>query len=152
MTGVGTIVQKRGPEVPGQLAVRWERQDEMSIMWLSGELDQATVMLVDRELDGRAIGMTHLIIDLTGLKLIDSPGLDALVGIHWRASKQGDELSFRHGSCVAQRPVQLIRSVRRRPPWAPRPTGTNSDDFYPALALACADGDHLPPGDRPEAA
>ncbi len=152
MTGGGTLVHRRGPEVPGQLAVRWERQDDMLIMWLSGELDQATVTLFDREIDGRAIGMTHLIIDLTGLKVIDSPGLDALVGIHWRASKQGDELSFRHGSSVAQRPVQLTQSVRRRPRWAPRPTGTNSDDFYPALALACADVDHLPPGDRPEAA
>jgi anti-anti-sigma factor len=152
MTGVGTGAQGRGPEVPERLAVRWERQDDTLIMWLSGELDQATVTLVDRELDRRAIGVTQLVVDLTGLEFIDSPGLDALVSIHWRASRQGDGLSFRHGLCVAQRPVQLTRSVRRRSRWAAGRTGTSSDDFYLALALACVDVDHLPPDDQPEAA
>ena len=84
--------------VPGQLAVRWERQDVRLVMWLSGELDQATVMLLDREVDRRAVGMMHLVVDLTGLEFIDSAGSDALVGIHWRVSKRGDHLSFRHGA------------------------------------------------------
>lgn len=66
----------------GELAVRWDRQDDMLIMWLSGALDQATVTLLDRELDGRAVGMMRLVVDLTGPEFIDSPGLDALLGIH----------------------------------------------------------------------
>ena len=112
------MTEGRQPVVPGELAVRWERQDVTLIMWLSGSLDQATVTLIDRELDARAIGMMCLVVDLTGLEFIDSPGLDALVGIHWRASKRGDRLTFRHGSHVAQRPIELTRTVRLRSRWA----------------------------------
>jgi anti-anti-sigma regulatory factor len=109
-----TVAERRKPVVAGELAVRWERQDAVLIMWLSGALDQATVTLLDRELDGQAIGLMGLVVDLTGLVFIDAPGLDALVGIHWRAAKRGDRLSFRHGPHVAQRPVELTRTVRLR--------------------------------------
>jgi anti-anti-sigma factor len=143
---------RRQPFVAGALAVHWERQDDTLIMWLSGALDQATVTLVDRELDGQAIGMMRLVVDLTGVEFIDSSGLDALVGIHWRASKRGDRLSFRHGLQVAQRPVELTRTVRLRSRWAARPVGVSDEDSYFALAMACADVDHPRSGDRPEAA
>jgi anti-anti-sigma factor len=138
--------------VPGELAVRWERQDVTLIMWLSGWLDEATVTLIDRELDARAIGMMCLVVDLTGLEFIDSPGLDALVGIHWRASKRGEPLTFRHGSHVAQRPIELTRTVRLRSRWAAAAPGVTDDDPYFALAMACVDVDHPRSGDRPEAA
>jgi anti-anti-sigma factor len=150
--GHGAAAERRQPVVAGQLAVRWERQDAMSIMWLSGALDRATVTLLDREIDGRAIGLLGLVVDLTGLHFIDSSGLDALVGIHWRASKRGDRLSFRHGTRVAQRPVELTRTVRARSRWAARAAGASNDDFYFALAMACVDVDHSWSGDRPEAA
>jgi anti-anti-sigma regulatory factor len=140
------------PGVPGQLAIRWERQDVTAmIMWLSGWLDQATVTLLDHEVDGRALGSMSLVVDLTGLECIDSPGLDALVGIHWRAAKRGDRLSFRHGSNVAQRPVELTRIARLRSRWATAAMGTD-DTFYFALAMACVDVDHPRFDDRPEAA
>ena len=139
------------PVVAGQLAVRWERQDMMLVMWLSGVLEQATTTLLDRELDGRAIGLMGLTVDLTGLHFIDSPGLDALVGIQWRASKRGDRLTFRHGPYIAQRPVELTRAVRLRSRCAPG-TGASDDNFYFALAMACVDVDHSWSGDRPEAA
>jgi anti-anti-sigma factor len=138
--------------VPGELAVRWERQDSTLIMWLSGSLDQATVTLIDRELDARTIGTMCLVVDLTGLEFIDSPGLDALVGINWRASKRGDRLTFRHGSQVAQRPIELTRTVRLRSRWATAAPGATDDDPYFALAMACVDVDHPRSGDRPEAA
>jgi anti-anti-sigma regulatory factor len=135
----------------GQLAIRWERQDVTSIMWLSGWLDQATVTLLDHELDGRAIGLMGLVVDLTGLEYIDSPGLDALIGIHWRAAKRGDRLSFRHGATVAQRPVELTRTARLRARWAAAADATE-DTFYFALAMACVDVGHPQSDDRPEAA
>jgi ABC-type transporter Mla MlaB component len=121
----------------------------MQIMWLSGALDQATVTLLDHELDRRAIGMMHLVVDLTGLEVIDSAGLDALIGIDWRASERDDQLSFRHVTRVAQAPVELTPSVRRRSRWAAHTTGISDQDFYFALALACVEVGHLPPGDRP---
>jgi anti-anti-sigma factor len=147
-----TVAEQRQSVVAGELAVRWERQGAMLIMWLTGALDQATVTLLDRELDGQAIGLMGLVVDLTGLVFIDSPGLDALVGIHWRASKRGDRLSFRHGPHVAQRPVELTRTVRLRSRSAARTAGMSDEDFYFALAMACVDVDHPWSGDRPEAA
>jgi len=147
-----TVGERRQPVVAGQLTVRWELQDAVLIMWLSGSLDEATVTLIDRELDARARGMMSLVVDLTGLEFIDSPGLDALVGIHWRASKRGDRLSFRHGSQIAQRPVELTRTVRLRSRSAAGAARVSDEDPYFALAMACADVDHPRSGDRPEAA
>jgi anti-anti-sigma factor len=149
--GYRTAAPARQPRVPGQLAIRWERQDVTLIVWLSGWLDQATVTLLDHELDGRAIGLMGLVVDLTGLEYVDSPGLDALIGIHWRAAKRGDRLSFRHGTTVAERPVELTRTARLRARWAAAADVTD-DSFYFALAMACVDVDHPRSDDRPEAA
>jgi anti-anti-sigma regulatory factor len=148
-SAVDTVAPGRPPA--GELAVRWERCHGMLVMWLSGALDRATVTLLDYELDRRAIGQIDLVVDVTGLILIDSAGLDALVGIHWRASTRGEQLSFRHGPHVAQRPFELTRAVRRRSRWG-RPAGVTDEDFYVALAMACVDVDHPPSDDRPEAA
>jgi anti-anti-sigma factor len=109
-----TVVERPLPSVAGQLSVRWQRQDGRLIMWLDGALDEATVTLLDRELESRATSLMHLVVDLTGLEFIDAPGLEALVGVHWRASKRGAWLFFRHGRRVAQRPVEFTRTVRLR--------------------------------------
>jgi anti-anti-sigma factor len=149
--GDRAVTDSHPSALPGELTVRWEHQDVMLIMWLSGSLDEATVSLIDRELDARAIGMMGLVVDLTGLEFIDSPGLDALVGIHWRASKRGDRLSFRHGTHIAQRPIELTRTVRTRSRWTGAAAVSDEDPYF-ALAMACVDVDHPRSGDRPEAA
>jgi anti-anti-sigma factor len=146
------LAESGEPLVPGQLTVRWERQNVTLIMWLSGTLDRATATLLDHELDGRAIGLLRLVVDLTGLEFVDSPGLDALVGVQWRASKRGDRLSFRHGQHFAKRPVALTRSVRLRSRWSARAERVSDEDSYFALAIACVNVDHPRSGDRPEAA
>jgi ABC-type transporter Mla MlaB component len=115
---VDTVTPRRGPVAIGELAVRWERHCGIQVIWLSGALDQATVTLLEYELDRQTIGQMGLVVDLTGLVLIDSAGLDALVGIHWRASTRGEQLSFRHGPYVEQRPVDLTRAARQRARWA----------------------------------
>jgi anti-sigma B factor antagonist len=147
------MVARRGqPVVLGQLTARWERQDGMPVMWLSGALDQATVTLLDHELDGRAIGLLGLVVDLTGLTFIDSAGLDALVRMHWRSSTRGEQLSFRHGPQVAQRPVELTRNVRRRSRWMAHAAGVSGENSAFALAMTSVVVDHPPSDDRPEAA
>jgi len=147
-----TVAEARQPLVEGQLTVRWERRHATWIMWLSGTLDQATATLLDRELDARAIGLTRLIIDLTGLEFIDSPGRDALVRIHRRSTMRGERPSFRHGPHVAQPPAEPTRTARLRSRAATRTTGASDQDPYFALAMACADVDHPSSDDRPEAA
>lgn len=147
-----TVAARLQPVAGGQLAVRWERRQVTLIMWLSGALDRATATLLDRELDAQAIGAMRLVVDLTGLEFIDSAGMDALLRIHWRASKGGDRLSFRRGPHVAQLPVELTRTVRLHSRRVTRTAGTSDADPYLALAMACADVDHPRPGDRPGAA
>jgi anti-anti-sigma regulatory factor len=146
------VTETRLPLVEGQLTVRWERRHATWIMWLSGTLDQATVTLLDRELDARAIGLMRLIVDLTGLEFIDAPGRDALVRLHRRSTIRGQRPSFRHRSDVAQPPAQPARTVGLRSRGATRATGVSDEDPYFALAMACADVDHYSSDDRPEAA
>jgi anti-anti-sigma factor len=134
------------------LVVRWERQPNVSIIWLTGALDRTTAPGLERELDPRAIDTIRLVVDLTGLAFIDSYGLDVLVRMHCRAPERGKRLSFRHGQHVAQRPRGLVRAAQLRAEWAPRSEAQRDDDSYFALAMACVDVDHARPGDRPRAA
>jgi ABC-type transporter Mla MlaB component len=130
----------------------------MPVMWLRGALDQATVTLLDHELDGRAIGLLGLVVDLTGLTFIDSAGLDVLVRMHWRSSTRGEQLTFRHGPQVAQWPVELTRSVRQRSRRMAHGAGVRGEKSAFALAMTRVDVDvdvdvdHPPSDDRPEAA
>ena len=144
--------ETRPPVVVRELTVGWERQDVLLVMWLGGALDQATVALLDREFDEQAIGLVGLVVDLTDLAFIDSPGLDALAGIQCRAATRGVRLAFRHGPHILPRPVELLRTVRLRSRWAASRAGVSDENFYFALAMACVDVDHPRPGDRPEAA
>jgi anti-anti-sigma factor len=134
------------------LVVRWERRQTASIVWLTGALDRTTAPVLEGELGARSIDTIRLVVDLTGLELIDSSGLDALVRIHRRAPERGERLTFRHAQHVAQRPRGLIRAVQLRSEWAPRPERLSDEESYFALAMACADVDHARPGDRPRAA
>jgi anti-anti-sigma factor len=151
-SGQGAVAGRRQQIAEGELAVRWERRPDALILWLIGALDRATSTLLDHELDAPAIPPPRLVIDLTGLELIDSTGLDTLVSIHRRARRRGDRLSFRHGARVARWPLELTRTVQLRSRWAARRAGASHEDFYFALAVACADVDHPRPGDRPRAA
>ena len=142
----------RQPATAGELVLRREHRRDVVIIWLSGALDRVTAALLDRELDAPPTGTTRVIIDMTGLRMIDPAGLDRLRRIHRRASGRGDRLSFRRGLHLAQRPHALTRTAGLRPRWASRPADVTDEDPYFALALACADVDHPRPGDRPWAA
>src|SRR5450755_1150881 len=154
VTGHGRAVDRATPRGsrPAEFVVRWERRPDALIVWLSGALDRATSTLLDRELDTQAIRPMRLVVDLTGVEFIDESDLDTLVRIHQRACQSGDRLSFRRGGHVAQRPLELTRTVQLRSRWATRHAGVSHEDSYFALAIACADVDHPRPGDRPRAA
>jgi anti-anti-sigma factor len=110
------------------LVVRWERRRTVSIIWLTGVLDRTTAPRLERELDPRAIDTIRLVVDLTGLALIDSYGLDVLVRIRRRAPEPHERLCFRHGQHVAQRPLGLIRAVQLRSERAPRRESLSNED------------------------
>jgi anti-anti-sigma factor len=137
---------------PVELMVRRERRPDALILWLSGALDGATSALLDRELEAQPTRQVRVVVDLTGLQFIDSGGLDTLVRVRQRACERGHRLSFRRGAHVAQRPLELTRTVALRSRWARRHADVSHEDSYFALALARADVDHPRPGDRPGAA
>jgi ABC-type transporter Mla MlaB component len=140
------------PAAAGELVLRREHRRDVLIIWLSGTLDRATAALLDRELDASPTGTERVVIDMTGLRLIDPAALDWLRRVHQRASQRGDRLSFRRGIHVARQPGALTRAAGLRPRWTMRPASLTGEDPYFALALACADVDHPRPGDRPWAA
>jgi anti-anti-sigma factor len=151
-SGQGAVADRRQQIAEGELAVRWERRPDGLILWLIGALDRATSTLLDHELNAPVIPPMRVVVDLTGLEFIDSTGLDTLVCIHRRARRRGERLSFRHGARVARWPLELARRVQLLSRWAARHAGVGHEDFYFALAMACADVDHPRPVDRPRAA
>jgi anti-anti-sigma factor len=148
-SGEFAVVGEPERRAPGAFAVRTERRTDVLVLWLSGELNRATSVLLDRELDAQAGQTTRVVVDLTGLEFIDSIGLETLVRTHRRATERDQRLSFRQGLHVAQRPLELTRDVqlRSRPP--SRRGNVNDDDDLFTRAMACAAVDHQRPRDRP---
>jgi anti-anti-sigma factor len=146
------VVRDPGQTAASALVVRTERRAHALVFWLSGALDRATSPALERALDARAGGVTRLIVDLTGLEYIDSNGLDTLTRTHRRTSESDQRLTFRHGPHVGQRPSELTRDAQLRSRAASRGANTRDDDYYFALAMACADVDHQRPSDRPPGA
>jgi anti-sigma B factor antagonist len=98
-----------GPEPPaaGTLTVRIERRADVLVLWLSGALDKTTSALLDREFDAQAGHVTHVVVDLTGLTLIDSRGLATLLRAHRRAGEHDQRTSFRQGPHAGRVPLEL---------------------------------------------
>jgi anti-anti-sigma factor len=99
----------RQPERPagGALTVRAERRADVVVLWLSGALDKTTSALLDREFDAQTGHATHVVLDLTGLTLIDSSGLATLLRAHRRAGEHDQRTSFRQGTHAGRLPLKL---------------------------------------------
>jgi anti-sigma B factor antagonist len=73
-----------------------------------GELDMATVGVVDKELRGlREAGFKHLVLDLSGLTFMDSSGLNLVSRWTAEASKGGFEFELEAGSPLIERVFEL---------------------------------------------
>jgi anti-anti-sigma factor len=153
ITADGSTVRGVTPRADGpeEFAVRREHRPDAVILWLSGSLDRATSSLLDHEVDAEPIRTRRVIVDLTELQFIDSGGLATLERLHQRACENGDRLSFRRGAHVAQRPLELTRTVQLRSRWVRHPSVSHEDSHF-ALTTASVDVDHPRPGDRPGAA
>jgi anti-anti-sigma factor len=86
---------------------RAERRADVLVLWLSGALDKTTSALLDREFDAQTGHATHVVVDLTGLTLIDSSGLATLLRAHRRAAEHDQRTSFRQGPHAGRLPLAL---------------------------------------------
>ena len=137
----------REPERPavGALTVRTERRADVLVLWLSGELDNATSALLEREFDTQAGHVTHVVVDVTGLELIDFTGLETLVRTQRRAWENDQRTSFRQGPHAGRLPRELTHDTHLRfQPIARRANVSNNEHFF-AHATQTADVDHQRP-------
>jgi anti-anti-sigma factor len=119
---------------PGELRCRRVWDGDGLVLWLSGELDRSTCALLERELHAAQPDRPMLtVVDLTGLEFIDSHGLAALATAQERAGADGDLLLLRGCRIVED----LLACTSGKP--------SSDEDYYFALAMACAHVDHPTP-------
>jgi anti-anti-sigma factor len=97
-----------------QLRMSLESDSKGVRIRLVGELDLATVPELDRLLDELARhGHSRLLIDLTGVRFMDSSGLASILRALHAARGNGHRLSVRRGSPQVQRLFELTGVVDR---------------------------------------
>jgi anti-anti-sigma factor len=73
-----------------------------------GELDLATVPMVDEQLaELSSAGFTRLVLDLRGVRFLDSTGLRMLLAWHGRSTNDGIAFSVIPGPPVVQRVLEI---------------------------------------------
>ena len=77
------------------------------VLTLGGELDLATVPLLKEQLDRAMRGRGVVVIDLSGLRFIDSTGLCVLVRAERQLRASGGQLVLVYGSRAARRAFEL---------------------------------------------
>ena len=88
--------------------VSWERLDEAVYVRPVGELDLATLEHFREALsEAQSQGSLDLIIDLRGLRYMDSSGLHELVRVHRRCEQSGSRLALIQGPSVVQRLLSI---------------------------------------------
>jgi anti-anti-sigma factor len=91
------------------LAVRVERQDGRAVLQISGELDLATVaVLQDAVADELRAGQPgEIVLDLSGLTFLDSSGLGALLQIRSDTMAAGGALTMAAVAPGAARVIEI---------------------------------------------
>ncbi len=92
----------------GDLTLTSEREGAVQSICLFGELDQATANAVHDELMRAEAGdASSVVVDLSGLRFIDSTGIRLLVSAAARSRADSDRLALLRGGAAVQRALQL---------------------------------------------
>ena len=92
----------------GKLRVGSEREGVVHTISLSGELDLATAPDAERELRRvEATDALSIILDLSGLRFIDSTGIRLVLSAHARSRADSQRLALRRGPAAVQRVFEL---------------------------------------------
>ena len=81
------------------MLIKAKKKDATAEVWLSGELDHHSAPAVKRRLDDIiSSGATKIILDLSGLKFMDSSGIGVLLGRYQRVKAAGGSIGVRNAS------------------------------------------------------
>jgi anti-sigma B factor antagonist len=107
----GTNLERQGCEGPAPVSFEVRRVEHMLgvVLTLRGELDLATVSLLQERLDHAVRGKTAMVIDLSRLRFIDSSGLHLLVRAERALRESGVQLALVRGPRAVQRVFTLTR-------------------------------------------
>jgi anti-anti-sigma factor len=113
----GTRAGLRASELyePGQLSIMSEREGDVHLIGLSGELDLATAKCVEEEL--RRVETTNassIVLDLSDLKFMDSTGVQLVLLAHTR-SADSHRLTLLRGPRAVQRVFEISGVVEMLP-------------------------------------
>jgi anti-sigma B factor antagonist len=101
------------------LDIRLERRGDTAVVLISGACDAIChEQLRDRLLDAEAGGARHIVVDLTGLRFIDSIGLKVVIGAWIRARHAGHVISVALPTSGQVRRVFALTGVDRIVPMA----------------------------------
>jgi anti-sigma B factor antagonist len=95
-------------------AFRCEVEPRRDVVYLRpiGELDLATAPLVEEKLAELAnVGFQRLVLDLRGLRFVDSTGLRLILAWHSKAREDGLTFSLVPGSATVQRLFELTSTT-----------------------------------------
>ena len=86
---------------------RHKLADDSTQLTLVGELDLATLHVLEQELDQVAASEKRLVLDLRRLEFVDSSGLHALLRADRRFSEAGGQLTIIRGPRAVERLFRL---------------------------------------------
>ncbi len=91
----------------GQLAVESHTEGDVALVIVAGEVDMATAGILRGTIADRiAAGSRHLVLDLAGVRFLDSTGLGVLVGARKKVDQVGGSLRI---VCRGERVTGLLR-------------------------------------------
>ena len=101
-----------GAGKPVQIAIK--RQGRTATARLAGEFDLTAAPLVREQLDGLIdAGMQRIVIDLRGVRFLDSSGLGVLLGRYRRLSERGGSIYLVTAAEGSVRTVLEMSGVRQ---------------------------------------
>jgi anti-anti-sigma factor len=97
-----------GDAPSADFAVSADRQDGAHVLAVSGELDMTTVGRFQEALDGAAQTSEPVVVDLSGVRFIDSLSLRALLAARERVARAGRRFAV---ACPPESPVRRVLSI-----------------------------------------
>jgi anti-anti-sigma factor len=94
----------------GNLSIDVSREGERVVLSLNGELDLASVPLLESEVENATLDSpATIVLDLRKLEFIDSTGLRAILSLDKRSTERGATFALVRGSQQVQRLMSMTR-------------------------------------------